>query len=328
MGTERVIKRGCIRRLEPGKKQTANYLSRFITRSPKLERHLDKRLSAQKREGKIQSEQWYRIPRWLTITAMANPYNTIFNELEIIMESFPNAIPSLGDHGPLVFFGVGTGDTEIALVDRMIRSKDSLQVYAIDVQELFLKMFAQSCLNLLKNEQFRSEVEKQMYFRGYSTLFEDLSRKDLCLPMQGSSASTTEGSVHIALGSVVGNFEDQEGTLSMFKRLGAETLVLGVHTAKSKEELEFIASLYDGNEIINDLVLAPYGIEEGERPAVSWEIDTETNAVRAFVGSTQLFYSKKYNLDELIANLSAIGFEPIEIFSKEQAAVCIFKKMR
>lgn len=310
----------------PVQKLNRQYRRCCVDKGPALEALLDCRLRQQKAEGKIQSEQWYRNPeRWLALTGVANPYKTVFNELRIIHEHGKEILDLFTRYRRQVFFGVGTGDTEIAMLreacDRLPPA--TLSVYAIDVQEFYLQLFAQQLLNLGKWLRFKHGAKSEIWFKGHNALFQYVKRDQLRLKPDYPNGL---GDMDIALGNVIGNFEKQSEIFSQFNRLHAGAVVLGVHLARNRRELEYVFSLYRDNEIFRDFVLEPYLSAGNPKRKVEWVLDVQNRSIRAFAGSTQLFYSRKYDLDELEAAMKAIGFEKVSFYTYEQSALCTFRR--
>lgn len=307
-------------------KVTKRLKEKCIIKDPKLESILDRRLAEQQKMGRIESEQWYRTPeRWLALTGVANPYKTVFDELRIIQEHGDPILNLFTKYQRQIFFGVGTGDTEIALLretcDRL--PPGALNIYAIDVQEFYLNVFLQQLMNLARWLRFKHNAKSEISYTGYNTLFQNVIRRQLRLDNYPDGL----GDMHIALGNVVGNFENQNEIFSQFNRLNAGAVILGVHLARNKKELEYILSLYRDNEIFIDFVLDPYLRAGNKKRKVTWEIDKEKKELRAFAGNTQLAYSKKYTPDELEAVMRELGFEKVAFRTYEQSAVFIFTRV-
>lgn len=321
-------------------------LRKYIARPPNFKHVLDERLSLQKKKGNIESEQWYRNPAiWLSATAMINPYRTIFTELEIIQRQlcprndFPDEI------GQLVFFGVGNSDSEIALLKRIygveVMGRNIPCIYAIDVQEQFLRIFAQNCLSTFSFGTCIGAPDFQQdffYFQGYESLFQDISGEDLMLPRERlpeadgwwgvpSPHHRFSHSMFVALGNVVGNFEDQGEIFSIFRKLGARTLVIGAHICDTLHSLSRALEQYKLNEILSDFVLAPYA-EQGEPlPRPIWRMDLCNNAIVAELeDGARLFYSKKYYEGELEEYAKKFGFSTSRVYRHMHSALYIFKR--
>jgi len=139
-----------------------------ICGDPKLGERLRERLQQQLREGRISSEQWYLDPdKWMNLTALANPYQTIFDEIQIITKYRHQLAGILSQFQQKVFFGVGSCDSEIGLLRETSAAihPDSLSVYAIDVQEMYVQLFLQQLLNLIRHLKFRYNAKPDVSFQ-------------------------------------------------------------------------------------------------------------------------------------------------------------------
>ena len=311
----------------PVRKMSKILRDKCIMADPLLGKKLHERLAAQKAAGKIESEQWYQNPlKWLALTGIANPYKTVFNELRIIYENGEAFLEQFVKYKRQVFFGVGTGDTEIGLLYEVCDKipPATLNIYAIDVQKFYLKLFAQQLLILSERLRHKHHAKSELWFQGYNYLFEDVKRRQLRLhPDFGCQM----GDIGIALGNVIGNFENQHEILSQFNRLNTQIVILGVHLAREPREMDYVFKLYRDNVIFNEFARDAYLRAGGDpKRKTEWVIDKKTNAIRAFAGDTELFYSKKYDLDDLDAAMNELGFGKVEFYIHEQSAICIFKR--
>lgn len=296
-----------------------------IYKDPKLKEKLRERLQQQLAEGKIKSEQWYLEPdRWMRLSALANPYQTIFDELPIITKFRHQLAGILSEFQQKIFFGVGNCDSEIGLLRETsaVIHPNSLNVYAIDVQEMYVQLFLQQLLNLISHLRFRYHVKPDVHFKGFNMLFEDLTPDDFCRPPYKGQPLH----MHILLGNVFGNFEDPDMLIKQAVDLGASAILVGVHIVRSMRELEYLHSLYKNNTFVEAFVSAPYERAGGRPARFHVELDRQERIIAGYVGDTRVSFSRKFDLDELKERMARFGFEQEAQLVGEQTAICIFRK--
>lgn len=296
-----------------------------IYTDPQLDNKLGSRLQQQLADGRITSEQWYRDPdRWMRLSAMANPYQTIFDELPIIMKYRHQLAGILSEFQKKIFFGVGSCDSEIGLLREtsIAIHPESLSVYAIDVQRMYVQLFMQQLLNLGRHLSFKCKARPDIYFKGYAMLFEDLVRENFCSPPYNGQPLHA----HILLGNVLGNFEDQDLLIKQAVALGADAIVVGVHIVRSMRELEYLYSLYRDNPFVEDFVRAPYDLAGGNPAKFHVELNRDEMTISGYIGDTRVCFSKKYDLDGLVEQMNGFGFEQEAQLVGEQSAICVFRR--
>ena len=159
-------------------------------------------------------------------------------------------------------------------------------------------------------------------FKGYNLLFEDLVPEDFCRPPYKGHPLH----VHILLGNVLGNFEDQDALISRAVELGADAIIVGVHIVRSTRELEYLHSLYKDNRFVEAFVSAPYERAGGTSARFHVELDRQNRIISGYVGDTRVSFSRKYDLDELKGQMGRFGFEQEAQLVGEQCAICVFRR--
>src|SRR3989344_6232787 len=98
------------------------------------QQQLDKKLKLNLENKYVEGEQWFKNPElWYELTAFSNPYITVYSELVLLIQNLNKISGFLSDHA-LVFYGLGTGDTEIILVNSLLSKEKSINVVGIEVQ--------------------------------------------------------------------------------------------------------------------------------------------------------------------------------------------------
>ncbi len=285
-------------------------LGRVMIESRLSQKLLDSRLEQGARERYIPGEQWFRKgENWFSITAFSNPFKTVYTELAVLTENRGRLMELVGNM-PLVFYGVGTGDTEAAIVQWALEAGLSPAVHGIDVNWEFLEVFLQTLKNL------SVEYGRDIFYRGHHTLFQMTDGRQF-----GSGKKA-----HICLGNTVGNFPQEEifGVFKSNARKG-DLLVLGVQLGKSPKKL---LEQYRDNAQMKRLIMA--AIESRKdlplRSELAWDYNKKTGAIEAWLGGVQVFRSKKYDVGGLVGYAKQFGFEKVDVFERGDCAVAVFKK--
>ena len=283
---------------------------------------LDKRKKQELSEGKLKGAEqafrddyyWYRLNIGYT-----NPLNfqTIHAELkllETILSSekqeaigfcYNNKRPS-----HQIFYGLGVGDTEIAFVDFLSNQnsakKEDIFITGIDLNKEFIKNYAIALLN----KSFEPH-NKQIHFRAYHALFDQLSKEDFRHPDRLST--------HFCLGGTIGNFYDQESIIKLFAQNSnkGEYLVLGVQLNKN---IKYLFNKYKENSLYPDFILNYLPKKERK---LSWSMNAKTGFITAFHDGCEVFRTKKYNANNLREMVSSQGFSPIKTFVDKYNNSCI-----
>jgi uncharacterized SAM-dependent methyltransferase len=206
--------------------------------------------------------------------------------------------------------GVGIGDSEMALVDLRLQSGRKADVIAFDINQEFLDLFE----NSLKSKSQESKSYKIRY-KGLRGHFEDLlQRRSWTIGRYGRRVAVC------VLGGTIGNYNDTSeilARLSKFTEPG-DVLLLGLqlstHLATTFEK-------YKSNEYFLTLI-ANY-LPRRTRRRIHWVLNEKETQVEAWLGTIQLFRSKKFDR-KVIRNLAkSFGFAPTNNWVDSKRNVCI-----
>ena len=198
---------------------------------------LSKKLKQNIEDKYIESEQWFNRPDlWYRLTAFSNPYITVYSEL-ILLNKHNNLIKKLPS--TLIFYGLGTGDTEIRMVNSIILKNKEINIIGIDVQEDFITGFIQSLNNICYEDN-----KYNINFVGIKGLFQELQKSDFDI-FNGRKA-------HIVLGNTIGNFKCSE-IFRIFSKTSnkKDILLIGFQTDTF---IEKIFRQYKNNKMFNDFI--------------------------------------------------------------------------
>ncbi len=293
-------------------KELAEVLLKFIDRKIS-ESELNERLKEQINEKIVHGEQWFRNPYlWYAMVANSNPYFTLESELNLLRKN-SEKITKLISKKTQIFYGVGTGDSEMEIVNEELNRNKYVEVIAIDVINHFLEKFASGLLNKSKdNRKFC------ILFRGINALFQQIGSKDL-----DTNKSKYKNRVHICLGNTVGNFKNQNEILKIFESNSncGDLLLLGFQLNK---RLEVILERYKNAYGFNKLILN--FIDNPDYSKLKYNINYEKSRIEGWYGDLLVFCSKKYNPSELSSELRKFSFELLFEVNDENCCIQIYKK--
>lgn len=276
---------------------------------------LETRLSESIAKGSIYSEQWYRKPEgWYRLTSFNNPYRAIHSELPLIERNRENLF-KYTEKARLVFYGVGTGDTESVFVKWLLEKFDYAEVIAVDSEAVYLDGFEKMMLSI-KNDRNSSAIP----FLGLNLLFEGLQRETIC-----PENSIFPRNTHICLGNTVGNF-DQKHIFGIFERLVKkdEHMILGAHLFSSQEKImkRYMTPLF------LDFIFPPvkHKFPKNKQEDIEWRFNKTENSAEAWLGQTRIFRSKKYSVDEIKEMARKHNFEYLEHFDDGNCAIVVLTK--
>lgn len=264
-----------------------------FVRSKVTELRLNQKLKKENQLGKYSgAEQCFRIatPWYHLNMGYTNPYNVgkVHAELMLIEKHIHDSLNGRNSffeslkNKELIFYGVGVGDTEIALVDWLLKlGEKKVYVTGIDVNKEFLDNFSVA----LRNRLLEEPEDVQIFYRGYHALFEQIDKTDLKSKFKKA---------HICLGGTIGNFYDQEEIAEMFFDMMDEgdILVLGFQL---DTYLSILFEKYKQNSLFSEFVLSH--IPKDERKELYWLLHEPAGTIIAKHGGVEIFRSKKYDLD-------------------------------
>ena len=234
---------------------------------------LNQKLKLDFKNEYINGEQWFRKPKlWYELTAFSNPYITVYSELVLLSQNLKSIVRLISNRA-LVFYGLGTGDTEIIIVNALLEKQKSVEIFGVEVQAQFIKGFIQSLKNIALED-----VGYKINFVGINGLFQDTKQSDI---------KTKEKQAHIILGNTIGNFNEDE-IFKIFNRLMSkgDILLAGFQT---DSKLEKVYKQYAENKMFNDFILKTVpGIKK-----LKWKINQKEHQIEAWDDKILVFHSKK-----------------------------------
>jgi len=269
----------------------------FVFKRKISEKRLDELKQKGLEQGMLGAEQLFRKPaNWYALSAYSNPYKTVYSEMGLI-NNHKNGIMDVVSGKQKVFYGIGTGDTEMLPVIWDLNKHGSCDIIGIDVSEQFLRGFSQGLENI-KLEFPHSKIA----FKGLVSLFEDIVREDLHMEKEELMA-------HFCLGNTIGNFNQKE-IFSIFDRNMAkeDVLVLGVQLNHKPQNMLL---QYSKNPLIRKFVCDAIG----KGVDLNWRYDRSNGCIEAWVDDLQVFRSKKYDVDKLVKFAHRFGLQKIHSFS-------------
>lgn len=277
-------------------------------------KELDKRLDEGIGKKVIPGEQWFRKPEnWYSMTSYSNPFKTPYTELSVLIENSKKLKKYL-NRTTKAFYGIGTGDTEIMPLLWDIKEYGYTEVVVIDAIKDFIDTFVQSLRNLCYENS-----EGRIMFKGYNTLFEQLTKDDFIF-----NNSESKNVAHICFGNTIGNFNQNE-IFSIFDNnmRKNDLLLLGVQLNVNPDCL---LNQYADNFAFEKLLRESIGRRlMGSRKLV-WRYNRGNDTVEAWIGGLLVFRSKKYNIKKLNEFAIKVGLSPIDSFTDGRVGVCLFKK--
>jgi len=263
------------------------------------ENRLDELVQEDIKNGMIRGAHWFRKAEiWYQLCfAYNNPYNVrrVHSELTLITQYQQRMYPYLVDRH-LVFLGIGTGDTEFALIEPVLDAKKYCEMTVVDVNRDFIDNFYHSLLFKLPEDH-----NYQICFRAINDIFEHLEKGDFQV-----GNARFEKKVFICIGGTIGNFDPQEDLFSRFARWmnRGDRLLLGFQL---DTYLKSQFQKYRDNRLFHKLIL-------GFRPELGfkrlhWVLNHEKKQIEAWHDNIQVFRSKKYNGQLLWMAMKEFGFE-------------------
>ncbi|MCX6777514.1 MAG: L-histidine N(alpha)-methyltransferase [Candidatus Micrarchaeota archaeon] len=244
------------------------------------------------RTGFVGGEQPFSDPRpYLQITQPLNASGAGYAEIGMLCSNYERIRRATGGQTTKIFWGVGNGDSEMRMLMLEAEAKKRISTAAIDSQRFFLEQWWGSLVNLALNSEVLVEAIC------YNRFFEDIRKEDL--PFGRRS--------HVVLGNTIGNYPNQAEIFGILSRCVRkdESLVLGVQLRTRRPEVILSAYMNRFYEQMVGLVKERIG----SRGRIVWDYEKSDNSVRAYVEGIVAFYSKKYEIEEVIGLGKAAGFE-------------------
>jgi len=271
---------------------------------------LDARLLEQQAMGSISGEQWFRdTSLWYELAiSYNNPYNhrNVHAELSLLHDARKRLSPQFQDR-TLVFYGIGTGDTEMELVSWQVERAGYAEIVGIDINKRFLEKFVGG----LRNKNL--EGAYRILFRGYSGLFQSIMSEDLDFE-NSSNVRTT----HVCLGNTIGNFEEQDEILSIFARNSSkgDLLLLGVQL---DTDFDTLFQKYSTNEQFSRLILNY--LKNPDYSKLKWH--RKEGVIKAYYDGIEVFRTRKYKPKKLQSEVEKFGYKLLEQTIDKERNACI-----
>ena len=250
----------------------------------------------------VDSAEWFSdAQKWLRICfGYNNPINyaSIHSEL-LLINQIQEKLRGLTTSNAVVFYGIGSGDTEMQVVDVLAAKYSQLEVFGVDINPHFLHLFDHS-LRLRTIEQ----PEVGINFHGLHVHFEEFSRPE---------GYDNTGINFYILGSSIGNYNDSGHFFHLLNnviRPGDKVFI----SFQTNRYLERVFEKYQDNELYNDLISSNRDVPLGE---IEWKLDREGNKIQAFHGNTQLFRSIKNPPEHLEGLAIKHGYHVLGDFQDE-----------
>lgn len=253
-----------------------------------LDNHLKQLLLQDVHRKEVRGAHWFREALyWLRVQhGYNNPLNwgVVHCELQALLCVREALMEILKGH-QLLFFGIGVGDTEMAVVDCVLEPGKAADIIGADINGDFLRMFGSSLAMRLKELP-----GARIHYRSLRCLFEDLHSIEDCVDVK------RERRALICLGSTIGNYRDTDDVFRVFNRVSrpGDVLLLGYQLASY---LPVIFEKYCENPYYADLVGNFLTLQQ--RNVLEWRLNEDERTVEAWHDEIQLFRSKKFANDEI-----------------------------
>lgn len=258
-----------------------------------------------------EADLWYRIN-----TGYNNPlnYGNVHSELLLINRE-GNLISQLLSKKRLFFWGVGVGDTEMALVDLQLNNSQSSETVLLDINPVFLHMFIESLR--IKNLEASTYEIKYLAFREF---FENASLDSLNI-----SDEECSGNAIICLGSTIGNYSDTHTILDMFDQSAKSNDVILVGY-QLQTQLDVIYKKYATSDLYRNLV--GNFLTANEKTQIEWKLNRDNSAIEAWLDNMQLFRSKKFTCEFVKCIAHEYKWDEVFCFTDSYENFCLHAFMK
>jgi len=274
------------------------------------ERDLEILLKECFRKLSVPSEYWWKnTNKWFKIKfnhLNSLTYGNVNPELRLIWNN-ESELSGYMEEKTLIFYGLGAGETEGALIDIALKEKTRTEVITVDINEEFIYLFEGS-LYMLSIEKENSII----FSKGYIGRFQDLEKKHL--ELDGLSYETKN---HIVLGNTVANIGEE--LISIISRLSSEGdyMTLGFSTP---EHIRTVFNKIIKNVYFTDFVMSH--MPDGYPNKLKWSIE-DGSTITAQYESVEMFRSKLYKPDELDVIGKKYEFIPVFTVLDDNKHSCI-----
>jgi hypothetical protein len=212
----------------------------------------------------------------------------VHNELFLI-KSVEEKLETLFDNGNIVFLGVGNGDTEMAIVDVLMKSHiDSLTISGVDINEDFLSLFENS-LDIREKEFQDLDLVLTKIIKNFA----ELNNPSIDFKEQGSPKTVC------ILGNTIGNYNDTNDIVKCIDRITFKNdLVLVSYQLNTHFDLTY--EKYINNPMFMDFITHYLNIRKKDYSKyIEWKKNANNWAIEAWYDDVQIFRSRKFPKDEM-----------------------------
>ncbi|MCX6232945.1 MAG: L-histidine N(alpha)-methyltransferase [Bacteroidetes bacterium] len=240
-------------------------------------------------EKVVNSAHWFRVADlWHRVSfGYNNPLNfgRVHSEMLLLIEIEKQLISKLKKY-PLIFLGIGVGDTEMQIVDMQLKKYFKSNILGIDINKDFLILFQDS---LKQREKEISEYKiKYKYINRY---FEEISLSDS--NFLGSSTQK----VICVLGNTIGNYNDTNDIFSIIDRISnsGDLLLVGYQL---NNNIKILLQKYKSNHHFLEFI-SNY-LPNKNKSRIKWKINSKNSSIEAWLEDVQIFRSRKFTVQEII----------------------------
>ncbi len=242
----------------------------------------------------VDSAEWFKdADKWLKICfGYNNPinYGSIHSEL-LLIKSFENLMLSTNNSQYFMFYGIGSGDTEMQILDIFSERHSEVICFGIDINLTFL--------NLFENSVRLQLIEKRsclITFESINSHFNKMSR-----PVHKRKTLNI-----YVLGSTIGNYNQVTDFINTLGNVVAngDRIYISFQTDKY---LTQVFEKYKNNELYNDLI----NVKNADKNDILWVL--KKNKIEAYYKDIQLFRSVKYSPKELQYSFEQCGYRTLHL---------------
>lgn len=240
-----------------------------------------------------------------------NPYNIgLMHPEYLLIEKKSKQLTKYLKKKTIVFFGLGVGDTESAIIKNLMNEQNHIEVIGIDVNISFIKNFIQSIGNLLKEYS-----QLSFGFLGINGLFEELKKRDLEIINSNYAPKTL-----ICLGNTIGNYRYENELPKIFKGLSnpGDVLIIGYQLNTHIKEAY---QKYKSNKLWKDFIARI--LNNIDKDLLRWDFDQKKSIIQAFYKDINIFRSKKFTLLQMKVLLKKAKFKEVNYFVDTTKNTCI-----
>jgi hypothetical protein len=279
---------------------------------------INERLGSELQRKYVTPAQWFRVADLYLKLSHGNisPINigNVHSEL-LHLQNCSRDLAEFCSGRLFVYFGVGVGDTEMALADVVTQARHLWEGVLVDINPVFLKMFIRS----LENRALEDGQNRFSYV-AVQDLFEDLKKTAI-----SPNNSQSNGRLFVCLGSTIGNFEASDEIWTLWTRLAekGDRALVGYQTNKY---LPIVFEKYRSHSGYRALIGNFLSAEE--RQTIEWKLNRPSSSIEAWYGDVQIFRTRKFTHEEVKIGAARHGWteEFARLDSRENVCLQAFVK--